>query len=176
MTTITERPSPELAAALSEAGVSSPDEYFSRLADEFRPKPGGGAGAVISPGQNQRTVGAGDDAALAQAEESSAMTPTAEPSRPGGEGGAPDVLIWATIVAILALSIIVPPVMGGGWMWLLTAVLVPLLAAWAVLQWLYRAHGERLQLRGPAPLATIAVCTALAVAAFAAVVALAFQH
>jgi hypothetical protein len=176
MTTITERPSPELAAALSDAGVNSPDEYFSRLVDEFRPASGGGAGEVISAGHNERTASTGDDAMAAAAEESSAMTPTAEPSRPAGQGGAPDILIFSTIIALLILSIVIPPVMGGGWMWMLTAVLVPLLAGWALLQWLYRSHGDRLQLRGPVPLTAIVVCTALAVIAFGAVVAFAFQH
>jgi hypothetical protein len=176
MTTIIEHPSPELGAALSEEGISSPDEYFSNLVQEFRREPERGAGEVVSSGYNERTTSAGTDTPLAGAEESSAMTPTAEPSRPGGQGGAPDILIWSTALALLALSIVFPAISGGGWMWLLTAVMVPLLAGWMVLQWLFRRRGERVQLQGGAPLTTIAVCTAIAVAAFCAVVAFAFQH
>jgi hypothetical protein len=176
MTTTTERPSPELAAALTEAGVHSPDEYFSRIVGEFQSQPERGAGEVISSGHNERTAPATEDPARAVAEESSAMTPTSGASRSGGQGAAPDLLIWSTALALLALSIIFPPIQGGGWMWLLTAVMVPLLAGWMVMQWLLRVHGERMQLRGRLPMTAIVLCTALAVAAFCAVVAFAFQH
>jgi hypothetical protein len=176
MTTITEHPSPQLAAALSEAGVSSPDEYYSRLADEFRPAPEGGAGEVISSGYNDRMAPASVDPAAAGGEESTAMTPTAEPSHPGGQGATPDVLIWSTVLALLAVSIVIPPLTGGGWMWLLTAVMVPLIGGWAVLQWLLRTRREQMKLDGPRPLIAIVLCTALAVVAFGVVVAFAFQH
>jgi hypothetical protein len=176
MTTTIEHPSPQLAAALSEEGISSPDEYFSNLVQEFRRKPERGAGEVVSSGYNERTAPASTDTALAGAEESSAMTPTAQPSRPGGQGGAPDILIWSTAVALLGLSIVLPAVSGGGWMWLLTAVMVPLLTGWVVLQWLFRRRGERVKLQGGAPLTAIALCTVVGVAAFCAVVAFAFQH
>ena len=104
------------------------------------------------------------------------MTPTAEPSEPGGEGGTPDVLIWTTAAALLVVSLVIPAVSGGGWMWLLTAVMLPLLAAWMVVQWLFRVRGERVHLRGSRSLAASALCTVLAVAAFGAAIAFAFQH
>lgn len=176
MTTISEHPSPEVAAALVEAGIPSADEYFSRMVDEFRPVQERGAGEVVSSGYNDRTVSATADPALAGAQESSAMTPTAEPSKPGGQGGTPDFLIWSTAAALLVVSVVIPPVTGGGWMWALTAVMVPLVAAWMVLQWLFRKRGERVSLQGPGPVIAIVACTALAVAAFFVVVAFAFQH
>jgi hypothetical protein len=173
MTTISERPSPELAAALSEEGVSSPDERFSEMVDEFRPEPERGASEVLSTGFNERTVAAGERPAGAAAEQSSAMTPTGEPSRPGGQGGLPDVLIWGVAIGLLALSVVLPAVMGGGWMWLLTAVMVPLLAAWMVVQRVLRTREPHL---GRGSLVAVGLCIAAAVAGFCALIAFVFQH
>jgi hypothetical protein len=39
LTTVTERPSPSLAAAMSEEGVSSPHERFSEMVEEFQEEP-----------------------------------------------------------------------------------------------------------------------------------------
>lgn len=176
LASMTESPSAQLAAALTEQGVASPDEYFSRLVDEFRQAPERGVGEIISPGFNERTVDASRDPAQAGAEQSSAMTPTAAPSRPAGEGGAPDLLIWSTILALLVLSIILPALTGGGWMWLLAAVMVPLLAGWVVFQRVMVTRRDEIHLRGRAPLVAIVAFTVLAVAGFSALVALAFQH
>ena len=176
MTTITEHPSPQLAAALAEEGVTSPDERFSRMVDAFREEPERGTGEVLSPGYNERTSEAHTAGADAGAEQSSAMTPTAAPSQAAGEGGAPDLLIWSTATALLVLSIILPAVTGGGWMWLLTAVMLPLIAGWSVFQRMMVVRRDEVHLEGRAPLVTIVLCTALAVAIFCSVVALAFQH
>jgi hypothetical protein len=176
MTSVVEHPSPEVAAALAEDGVSSPDERFSQMVAEFSPIPGRGTADVISPGSNERTVAASTDPATAVGEQSSAMTPTAEPSRPGGEAAAPDVIIWATALSLLVLSIVIPPLMGGGWLWLLTAVMVPLIAAWMLVQRLMITRGGELQLRGGGPMLAIVLCTAAAVVVFCVVVALAFSH
>jgi|GEM_PF-3643377 len=175
MTTLSEHPSPELAAALVEEGVSSPDELFSRMVAEFRAEPQHGVAEVISPGHNERTVPALEDTAAAAAEQSSAMTPSSGPSASGGQGGAPDVLMWTVAAVLLALSIAVPPFMGGGWMWLLPGVVAPLVAGWVVLQRLMIARPERLQVRGRLPLVAIVVCTAAAVAIFCTVVAVAYS-
>ncbi len=174
MTTITEHPSPELAAALTEQGVGSPDERFSRMVDEFRAGPQRGTTDVLSPGHNERTVQAGSDPAAAAAEQSSAMTPTADPSPSGGEGGAPDILIWSVAGALFLFSVVLPAFLGGGWMWLLPGVMVPLIAGWMTLQWLMIKRAEHMQMRGKAPLITIVVCTAAAVAIFCTVVAVAY--
>ncbi|MBV9917980.1 MAG: hypothetical protein JO153_15875 [Solirubrobacterales bacterium] len=178
MTTISEHPSPEVAAALAEEGVANPDEHFSRMVEEFREQPNGvaderGATEVLSPGFNERSVPAEVATAEAGAEQSSAITPTSQPSRPAGEGGAPDVLIWATTFSLFVLSIVVPATGGGGWLWMVTAVMVPLLIGWVVLQRIIAKGGH---LKGRAPLIAIIVCTVAAVALFCAVVALGFQH
>lgn len=175
LTTISEHPSPQLAAALSEEGVSSPDERFTSMVAEFRPAPERGTGDVLAPGSNERTVSASSDPAGASAEQSSAMTPTAEPSRPAGEGGVPDLVVWTTIGSLLLVSIAVSAATGG-WMWLLAAVMVPLLAGWALIQRQLSAGRGQQELRRPRAMVAIVLVTGVAVAAFCALVALAFQH
>ena len=178
VTTTSEHPSPTVAAAMAEEGVHNPDEHFSRMVEEFRTEPERGASEVISPGFNERTAPADTATADAAAEQSSAMTPTGQPSRPAGEGGTPDALVWATMVSLLVLSIVLPPLTSGGWMWLLTAVMVPLIVGWAIFQRLMATRRNQLheaaQRRGA--LVAVVACTALAVAAFCAAVAFAFQH
>jgi hypothetical protein len=175
MTTISEHPSPAVAAALSEEGVSSPDEHFSKMVDEFRAEPENGTSEVISPGHNERTVEASQDTAQAGAEQSSAMTPTAQPSTPARPGDAPDRVIWATAFSLLILSLVLPAVGGGGWMWLLPAVMIPALAGWVLLQRGLVTREEGAQVSRTSMTAIVA-CTAIAVAIFAAVVALALPH
>jgi hypothetical protein len=176
MTTISESPSAELGAALSAEGISNPDEYFSRMVEEFRTQPERGASEVLSPGFNERTVDAETNTPEADAEQSSAMTPTAQPSESGGEGGTPDYLIWTTAGSLFLLSIVLPAVMGGGWLWLLTAVMVPLVIGWVLMQRLMMARSEKARVDSRSSMVVIVVSTAIAVAAFCAVVAFAFQH
>jgi hypothetical protein len=177
VTTTSERPSPTVAAAMAEEGVPNPDEHFSRMVEEFRPEPERGTSEVISPGFNEREVPADADAPAAAAEQSSAMTPTGQPSRPAGAGGVPDALLWTTMVSLLVLSIVLPPLTGGGGMWLVTAAMVPLIVGWAIFQRAMITRRNQLHetLQGRGPLVAIVVCTAGAVGAFCAVVALAFE-
>jgi hypothetical protein len=160
LTTVTERPSAELGAALADDGVSSPDEHFSAMVDEFRAEPEGATGEVLSPGHNERTVQASVDPVRAGTEQSTAMTPTADPSEPAGEGGAPDYIIWGTAASLLILSFIVPAIWGGGWMWLLPAVIVN--------------RGDAVQITSRKPLVAVVLCTTVAVALFCAIVAIAY--
>ena len=176
MTTISEHPSPEVAAALTEEGISSPDEHFSRMVDEFREEPERGTAEVISPDFNDRDAPADTDTAAASAEQSSAMTPTSQPSRPAGEGGAPDLLIWATAASLLVLSLLLPAVTGGRLMWLLPAVTVPLLGGWVLMQRLMTTRQEQAHLQRGQLIVAIIACTTIAVAVFCAVIAIALQH
>jgi hypothetical protein len=89
------------------------------MVEEFRAEPERGAGEVLSPGFNERTAEAATDPATASTEQSSAMTPTAGPSEPAGEGGMPDLLVWAASASLLGVSLLVPAATDGGWMWLL---------------------------------------------------------
>src|SRR5438270_14036543 len=115
---------------MAEDGVSSPDERFTEMVEEFSQERRHGATETVSPGFNDRTAPAGADTPTAAEQQSSAMTPTAAPSRPAGEGGTPDYLIWATAASLFILSIVLPAVSGGGWMWLLPAVMIPLIGGW----------------------------------------------
>jgi hypothetical protein len=103
------------------------------------------------------------------------MTPTAEPSRPGGEGDAPDHLIWATAASLLIISFVVPPIWGSGWMWLLPAVMVPLVAGWVALQSAMVNRGDSVHITTRKPLVVLVLGTAVGVAVFCAVVGFAFQ-
>lgn len=178
MTTVSDRPSPSVAAAMAEEGIRNPDAYFSRMIDEFRAEPEHGAAEVLAPGFNERRAPSDTATAAAGAEQSSAMTPTSQRSHASGERGAPDALVWAAVVILFVLSIVLPPWIGGGWMWLLTAVMVPLLLSWAVTQRTMVTRRNQLPggVQGRELIIAIAVCTAITVAAFVAVVALAFSH
>ena len=175
LTTLSEHPSPTLAAALSEEGISSSDEHFSRLVEEFQPEEGATAADVVTPNANRRTVSASADPARAAAEQSGAMTPTAEPSEPAENGVLPDYMNWGLIIGLAVVCLIIPPIAGGGWMWLLPAVVLPVLGVWAWMQWAMQARPELVHRSSPAALAVITLGVTLAVAAFCAVVAVGLQ-
>jgi hypothetical protein len=175
LTTLSEHPSPTLAAAMTEEGVASADERFTALVDEFRSRQSGGVGEVLTPGGDERTVPASEDPAAAGAEQSTAMTPTGEPSREAPSGGTPDFIIWATLAGLLLASFIIPPLADDATMWLLPVVTVPLLAALAWLQLTMTRHPGRLQIHGVRPLVGITAAVVIAVAAFCVAVAIGMQ-
>jgi hypothetical protein len=175
LTTVTEHPSPTLAAALNEEGVTSTDEHFSRLVEEFQPQPTATAAEVATPGGNRRTVSAGTDPARAGAEQSGAITPTAEPSEPAESGAMPDYMNWALILGLGVASVVIPAFTGGGWMWLLPAVMLPALALWAWVQWAIEYRPEVLHRRSAATIAVMTLGVTIAVAAFCAVIAVGLQ-
>jgi hypothetical protein len=175
MTTIPEHVSPEVEAAMAEEGVRNPDERFSRMVEEFSDKDEGGATEVLSPGHNERSADAAFDTARASGEQSAAITPTSQPSEPAS-GGAPDFLIWSTAISLAVFCIVLPPTAGGGWYWLVTAITLPLIVAWMVMQRLMITRRGDLQIQGRAPVIAIILCTAAAVAGFCAIVAFAFAH
>jgi hypothetical protein len=171
LTTVTEHPSPTLAAAMNEQGISNSDEHFTRLVEEFQPETGATATDVVTPGGEARTASASADPARASAEQSGAMTPTAEPSEPAEAGALPDYLNWGLIAGLAIVSLIIPPLAGTSWMWLLPAVVLPTLGVWAWLQWAMQAHPERLHRSDPATLSVMVLGVTVAVAAFCAVIA-----
>ena len=77
--------------------------------------------------------------------------------------------------ALLVISIAVSAA-AGGWMWLLAAVMVPLLEGWAFLQRMMAAGRGQQQLTRPLDHGRDRVGDRLSVALFCAVVAYAFQH
>jgi hypothetical protein len=175
MTTTIEHPSPELAATLAEEGVRNPDEHFTRLVDEFSPQSRAETADIASPA-NERPVTADAPPAADEAQQATALSPNAGPSRPVRGGGTPDWIIWTVAIALFAVSIAIPAAMGGGAMWFLTAVMVPALVGWVLFQREMAVHGNDLHLRGRKPVAVIVGCTVAVVAVFCAVVALAFSH
>lgn len=85
---------------------------------------------------------------------------------------------WVIVLGLAAISFMIPALFGGGWLWLLTAVALPLIAGWIVLQ----TQMDRSDRRPEAAMSTkhlpvgIVLSTGVAVAIFCAVVAFAFQH
>jgi hypothetical protein len=140
MTTISEHPSPSVSAQLEDEGVRDPDAHFSALVEEFSEQEHADAADVVAPGDTSRSASASSGQSRATAEQSSAMTPTAEPSEATDGGGAPDALMWLTVAGLFLVSIAIPIGSGGGTMWILPIVMVPLLAAWVLIQrvWLRR--------------------------------------
>jgi hypothetical protein len=174
-TTATEHPSPSTVALLEEEGIPDPEEYFSQLVAGLTGEPRRrGVAEVITPGANERTVDASEDPVRAAVEQQSSITPTGGPSPSGGEGGIPAFMNWTSVVALMALSIIVPAAVRGHWLWLLPAVFVPLATGWMALQRTMSQAGPEQDARVTARWlpAAIVIATAIAVSGFCALVAL----
>jgi Flp pilus assembly protein TadB len=133
LTTITEHPSPEVAAAMYEAGDQSPDEAFSRLVAEFRPREERGLGELAAPEHEARTVAANRERDPAQAgvEQASSWTATAQPSQPVNGRNPVDLILLGFAVVLVIFSLVIAPLFGGGFMWLLPAIMIPLVVAFA---------------------------------------------
>lgn len=144
MTTDVEHPDPATLAWMEEEGVAHPEERFTEIVGEFAGSDavdtGSTATDVVSPGRNSRTADSLDDPATAAAEQRSAMSPTAAPSEPSPLIGAAPLMTWIVPAILILFSIAIPLFFGGGWMWVTTAVVVPLCLAWAGLQVLMDRH------------------------------------
>lgn len=165
-TTITEHPSPTVAAAMTEEGVHSPDETFSRMVDEFREQPEPGLGDALAPEPNQRSVSAREDPARAGAEQAAALTPTAQPSEGVRYGGPTEFMIWSIAAALVIASLVIAPAAGGGWMWLLPAIVVPLVLGLVLVQWAMDRHPEAVHPRSSKPFLIIVAGMAITVGIF----------
>jgi hypothetical protein len=158
MTMITERPSPTAVALLEEEGIRDPEGYFAELVHEF---------TEDDDRQGPADVSSADAQAVAN-------TPTGGPMRQAGDRDLPALINWATIIGLVALSLIVPAASGDRWLWLMAAVAVPSAAGWVLLQKVVgtidlshelRAHERRF-------VAEVVFGTALAVAAFCVLIVL----
>jgi hypothetical protein len=185
MTTTIERPDPTLVALLQEEGIRKPEEHFSRLVAEFAPPSApsadaveGSAAEVVSLGGNRRTVPAFEQPALAAMEQRSAMTPTSGPSYPAGQGSMPALMNWLLVLGVALVSIIIPPLTTGGWLWLLPAVLVPMAMGWTAMQLLLaRREGDREPtVRSPILTRAVVAVSAAGVVIFCVIVAVAMAH
>jgi hypothetical protein len=176
LTTISEHPSATLSAALTEQGISGADEHFTRMVDEFRPVTSGEGGDILSSGHDELGTSPLQNAAVAGAEQSRALTPSSGPAEPTPAGGTPDYLIWTTVAGLFVASFIVPALSGTAAMWLLPVVTVPLLGGLTWLELTMGRNPERVQVHGVRQMAVLAVAVVLAVAAFCVAIAIGVQH
>src|SRR3954469_18251776 len=134
LTTQVEHVGPETAARLEREGVADPDRVLGELVEDFAGAgQAGGVPEVISAGNNERTVAAGDDPARAALEQRTAMTPQSQPGPAAGEGSAIEALPWWVVVGMMVISVVAAPFFDQGWA--LPAMLVPLGLGWMALQW-----------------------------------------
>jgi hypothetical protein len=143
LTTQVEHVGPETAARLEQEGVGDPDRVLTELVEDFAgAQQAGGMTEVISSGNNERTVEAGDDPARAMLEQRTAMTPQARPGPSAGEGSAIALLPWWVVVGVMVVSVVAIPFFSQGWV--LPLVIVPLGLAWMAMQrWMARAESAR---------------------------------
>jgi hypothetical protein len=153
-TMVVEHMTPERAAVLEAEGVADPDLLLTALAEDYR-----------GDEQRRRTE----------------VTPSSAPTQPDPGD---DFVGWGLLLTALVASLVIPFVVGGGGIWLLPAIVVPLCAAWAVGQLVTRrrSHAQLQEARRGAPagesalsIATLAVLTGVAVVTFMVIVSFAFD-
>jgi hypothetical protein len=86
--------------------------------------------------------------------------------------------MFGTAAFLVLVVSILTSALSGGWMWLLSAVTLPVLAGSVVMHRVMTVHlrDRRTFLEGPAAVAAIIGCTLITVAVFSQVVAFAFPH
>ena len=147
LTTEVEHVAPETAARLEDEGVADPDRLLTDLVEDFAgAERAGGAPEVVSSGNNERTVHAGDDPARATLEQRTAMTPQSEPGPGGGEGSAVEALPWWVVVGMMVVSVAAAPFAHRGWA--LPLIVLPIGLGWIGLQW-FMARSPRAESRRP---------------------------
>jgi hypothetical protein len=148
LTTQVEHVAPGTAARLEEEGVADPDRVLTDLVEDFAgAERARGAAEVVSSGNNERTVHAGEDPARATVEQRTAMTPQSEPGPAAGERSAIEALPWWIVVGAMLASAAVAPFADRGWA--LPLIVVPIGLGWIALQW-FMARSPRAESRRPA--------------------------
>jgi hypothetical protein len=127
-----ESPGPELLSELEAEGVPAPEKAFNDLVEEFSGRTRGhGPSEVFLTGNEQRSRPAsGASPGAAAAEQSTAWTPTEDPSEPAGNGSFVMGIQWLIVVGVAILSLVVA-IVNGGLAWLAPALLFPFCAGWA---------------------------------------------
>lgn len=159
-----EHPSPTLAAAMNEEGIVSADHRFSEMVEEFKAP----EADDLSQWANERTVRPQDDPATASVEQSRSWTPTSQPSQATPEPRAVDVFIGSLALAFSVVSVMIPLIATGGWLWLTPAVVVPLCAGLVTLNTFRHKLGWWTSRTG---IVTVCAGTIVAVAVFCVLVA-----
>lgn len=165
-----EHPSPTLAAAMSEEGISSPDHRFSQMVEEFR----GPEAEDLGEWDNDRTVRPQDDPATASVQQSHSITATSQPSTAAPGPRATDVFIGSLAFAFAVVSVVVPVIGGGNWLWLTPAVVVPICAGLLAMDLFARSRddGAPAWWTSSRGIITLWATTVVAVAVFCLLVAL----
>jgi len=151
--TVVEHMDPGTAARLEQEGLANPDRVLTNLVEEFKGRD-----------EEQRT----------------AITPGAQDTDTMNESASRTFELL--VLGLVAGAAIVIPIIVGGSMWLLPAVVLPLCAAWFVVQRAIVRRGappagtprERADIREAAPWLTVevAAATAVGVAVFVLLAAL----
>lgn len=179
MTTRVEHVDPATAARLEAEGVSDPDRVLSELTDEFAgAQEATGAAEVVSTGHNDNLADPDAEPARAALEQRTVMTPSADASSPGGSGSAIGAMPLAIVAGLVAISLLAA-IFEGGWMWAVPVLAWGGAAVWAALalrvdgraEQRAAAEGEPLG-GGSRRLAPVLAAVVIAVAGFAALVAL----
>jgi hypothetical protein len=142
VTTAVERVEPETAARLQEEGVGDPDQALTDLVERLGPgQERDGAAEVVASGRNRVDVRPDEYRGGAQAQQRTALTPSAEPSRPSGTWGMPMLLPIVAVASSLLVAVAVA-VFGGGIAWIGALLLLGASVGWLVLE-RRMAAGER---------------------------------
>ncbi|HET9718905.1 MAG TPA: hypothetical protein VFP55_02390 [Solirubrobacteraceae bacterium] len=170
--TISEHPSPAVAAAMAEEGILTPDATFSQMVDEFRPEPPPSVAGALAPEGVDRRTPASIDPARAAIEEAAALTATSGRSRAVRFGGPTEFMVWTIAFGIAVASLVIAAVFGGGWLWLAPGIVVlPAIG----LMWLMDQRPEAIQPRSWRPLGMVVAGTVVTVGVFCTLIAL-FIH
>jgi hypothetical protein len=163
-----EHVAPETAARLQDEGVGDPDRALAQLVDEYAsPEQARGAAEVVSGGHNRITASPGDDRRQAAAEQRTALTPSATPTEPSGDGGMPMILPVLAVVASVVVGI-GAAIATGGIAWVGAVLLIGASLAWLALMRAFardgggpdRAPGDAAAARRSRMLPTIAIVVA----------------
>lgn len=146
----TEHVDPSVAARLEEEGVADPDVALSELVAEYGgAQPADGIAATVTTGANRQTADPDHEPAQAAAQQRTVQTPAGVPTEPAGDGSAMDRVLLKGLAAALAVLAIAGGVLAiwlGTRMLAIPAIILPLVAAWLLLQ--NRMGGDKEQAQG----------------------------
>lgn len=163
LTTQIEHASPGTTARLEEEGVADPDRVLSDLVEEYTGQAQSSpAGGVIS---------VGDTGSRAPAAQRRAMTPGVPAS---GDGSAVAALPWFVVTGVMVVAL-VAAILEGGKVWAAPAIVVPLGAAWIVMDRYLSSGKEERRSPGPGHLVIIGSCVVAAVILFVSIIRLLAQ-
>jgi hypothetical protein len=163
LTTQIEHASPQTTARLEEEGVADPDRVLSDLVEEYTGEAESSpAGGVIS---------GGDSGSRAPAAQRRAMTPGVPAS---GDNSVVAALPWFVVTGVTLVAL-VGAVVEGGKVWATPAIVLPLGAAWIVLDRYLSSRAEQERSPGPGRLVIVGACVVAGVIVFVSLMRLAVQ-